>query len=156
MSETDRYNCTPDWCPDSQQVVYARGIVPQQGGRAELWAAAKDGTSRRMLYAEEGRHIYGGCPSPDGRYVLFTRSVEDLGQVDISRTTMAVIRWSDAPMVGDGEETLRKRFPDARQWSAPGSRSGLGTALDLRRRDCRATKGQREVNHWQVKAALAR
>ncbi len=122
MSETDRYNCTPDWCPDSQQVVYARGIVPTQGGRAELWVAAKDGTGRRMLYAEGGRHIYGGCSSPDGQYLLFTRSVEDLGQVDISRTTMAVIRWSDAPMVGDGEETLRKRFPDARS----GPRLDLG------------------------------
>ncbi len=33
VSETDRYNCTPDWTPDSQHVVYARGIIPEKGGR---------------------------------------------------------------------------------------------------------------------------
>jgi Tol biopolymer transport system component len=91
VSETDRYNCTPDWMPDSQRVVYARGIVPEKGGRAELWAAARDGGERRRIYAEEGHHIYGACASPDGRYVLFTRSVEDLGKV--TGTVMAIIRW---------------------------------------------------------------
>jgi Tol biopolymer transport system component len=92
-SENDRYNCTPDWCPDSSHVVYARGIVPQDGGFAELWSAAEDGTDRQRLYAEPGIHIYGACPSPDGRYLLFTRSVEDLGPVDNSQTTVSIIRW---------------------------------------------------------------
>ncbi len=93
LSETDRYNCTPDWMPDSKRVVYARGIIPQAGGRAELWVAAIDGQERRRIYAEEGRHIYGACASPDGKYVLFTRSVEDLGKV--AGTEMAIIRWPD-------------------------------------------------------------
>jgi Tol biopolymer transport system component len=114
VSETERYNCTPDWTSDATQVLYARGIIPEKGGRAELWAAAADGKGRRTLYAEAGRHIYGACCSPDGKYVLFTRSVEDLGRVDNSRTTMAVMRWSDAPMIGDHEEALRKRFPEAK------------------------------------------
>jgi Tol biopolymer transport system component len=93
VSETERYNCTPDWMPDSKHVVYARGIIPQQPGRAELWVAGLDG-ERRRIYAEEGRHIYGACPSPDGRYVLFTRSVGDLGKV--GSIEMAIIRWPDA------------------------------------------------------------
>ncbi len=59
VSETDRYNCTPDWMPDSGRIVYARGIVPEKGGWAELWAANGDGGERSMRYAEEGRHIYG-------------------------------------------------------------------------------------------------
>ncbi|MCX7043952.1 MAG: hypothetical protein NTX50_00505 [Candidatus Sumerlaeota bacterium] len=121
VSETDRYNCTSDWRLDSQQILYARGIIPQAGGRAELWAAAADGKSRRMLFAEAGRHIYGSCSSPDGQYVLFTRSAEDLGKVDNSRTTMAIVRWSDTPMLGDGDDALRKRFPGA----------GSGPWLDL-------------------------
>jgi len=67
-----------------------------------------------MLYAEDGRHIYGGCVSPDGAYVLFTRSKEDLGKVDNSQTTMAIVRWKDTPMIGGGSESLRAAYPDAR------------------------------------------
>src|SRR4030095_12931608 len=81
VSETDRYNCTPDWCPDSRHILYARGIIPKQGGRAQLWVASDDGREKNLLYAEEGRHIYGACASPDAKYLLFTRSVEDLGTV---------------------------------------------------------------------------
>ncbi len=114
VSETERYNCTPDWTPDATQVLYARGIIPEKGGRAELWAAAADRKGRRTLYAEAGRHIYGACSSPDAKYVLFTRSVEDLGRVDNSRTTMAVMRWSDAPLIGDQDTALRQRFPEAK------------------------------------------
>jgi dipeptidyl aminopeptidase/acylaminoacyl peptidase len=121
VSETDRYNCTPDWLPDSRHVVYARGIVPNIAGRAELWTAASDGQERRPLYVEASRHIYGACASPDGKYVLFTRSVADLGKVDHSETTMAIIRWSDTPILGDGDQGLRQRLPKA----------GIGPRLDL-------------------------
>jgi len=129
VSETERYNCTPDWLPDAQHVVYARGIIPEQGGRAELWITTADGKERQTLYAEAGRHIYGACASPDAKYVLFTRSVEDLGKVDNSRTTMAIIRWSDTPMIGDSSEALRQRLPDAK----------TGPRLDL---------GQGWEPHW--------
>jgi len=91
ISETERYNCTPDWCQDGTRVVYARGIIPQRPGRAELWMAKADGSARERLYAEAGRHIYGACPSPDGKYLVFTRSLEDLGKVP--EIEMAVIRW---------------------------------------------------------------
>ncbi len=121
VSEFARYNCTPDWWPDSRQIVYARGIVPQAGGRAELWIGTVDGRRRRPLYVEAGRHIYGACPSPDGNYLVFTRSVEDLGRVDNSSTTMAIIRQADTPMVGDADPELRDRLPNAT----------LGPRLDL-------------------------
>jgi Tol biopolymer transport system component len=114
ISETDRYNCTPDWLADSERIIYSRGIVPGSAGWAQLWVAAGSGGSRRMLYAEDGRHIYGGCVSPDGAYVLFTRSKEDLGKVDNSQTTMAIIRWKDTPMIGRSSESLRADYPDAR------------------------------------------
>ena len=95
VSETERYNCTPDWAPDSVRVVYARGIVPEREGRAELWMARAEGSDRQVLYAEPGRHLYGACVSPDGKHVLFTRSEGDLGKVP--EIEMAVIRWPVLP-----------------------------------------------------------
>jgi Tol biopolymer transport system component len=114
VSETERYNCTPDWMPDSRHVLYSRGTVPNLNERAQLWMGASDGRDRRMLYAEAGRHIYGGASSPDGRYYLFTRSVVDLGKPDHKKTTMAIIRAADTPMLGDKDDALRKRFPNAK------------------------------------------
>jgi len=134
VSETDRYNCTPDWVADGRRVVYARGIIPEKPGRAELWVATLDGQKPQPLYAEEGHHIYGACASPDMKYLLFTRSVADLTKVEQKDTTMAIIRWADTPMRGDEGESLRKRFPEART----GPRLDLGpgwepywTAVDL-------------------------
>ena len=122
MSETERYNCTPDWMPDSSHLVYSRGTIPEKNERAQLWIAQPEGQGRHMLYAEGGRHVYGGAASPDGRYLLFTRSVEDLGKVDHAKTTMAIIRYADTPMLGDDDAALRKVFPDARS----GDRLDLG------------------------------
>jgi Tol biopolymer transport system component len=114
VSQTERYNCTPDWLPDSQRIIYSRGIIPEAGGWAELWAASGDGKQQRLVYAEHERHLYGGCVSPDGKYVLFTRSELDLGKVDNSRTRMAIVRWADTPMVGRQSQALRQRYPEAR------------------------------------------
>ena len=97
VSETERYNCTSDWAPDSRHIIYARGIIPQQPGRAELWVADIRGGSRERLYADPERHIYGACASPDGGFLIFTRSIEDLGKVP--EIEMAIIRW---PTAGQG------------------------------------------------------
>lgn len=114
VSETDRYNCTADWLGDSQHIVYSRGIVPNTPGWAQLWVASSNGQQKRLLYAEQGRHMYGGNVSPDGNYILFTRSEQDLGKVENSRTRMAIIRWQDTPMVGGNSESLHKEYPGAR------------------------------------------
>lgn len=114
VSETERYNCTPDWCPDGRSVLYARGIIPKQEGRAELWRATLETGEKRFLYGESGRHIYGACASPDGKELLFTRSVEDLGAVGKSQTTMAIVRLADTPMNGDNSPALQSRFPAAK------------------------------------------
>jgi Tol biopolymer transport system component len=126
VSETERYNCTPDWMPDSRHVLYSRGTIPQRNERAQLWMAAPDGRDRRMLYAEAGHHIYGGASSPDGRYFLFSRCVEDLGKVNHAKTSMAIIRAADTPMLGDEDDALRKRFPDAK----PALRLDLGSGWE--------------------------
>jgi len=126
VSETDRYNCTPDWVADSRRIVFARGIIPDKPGRAELWVATLDGEKPKPLYAEEGRHIYGACASPDMKYLLFTRSVADLTKVDQKDASMAIIRWADTPMRGDAGESLRQRFPEARS----GPRLDLGSGWE--------------------------
>ena len=116
VAETDRYNCTPDWWPDGRSIIYSRGIVPEARGRAQLWQGFIDGRPPRLLVAEEDRHLYGGCVSPDGRYILFTRSEKDLGEVDIAQTTMAICRVQDIPiLIGPGDcDGMRDRYPKAR------------------------------------------
>jgi Tol biopolymer transport system component len=137
VSEIDRYNCTPDWVPDSRRIVYARGIIPQEGGQAEMWVANGDGTGRHVLYAEDGMNIYGACASPDGKYLIFTRSVEDMGSDDAVGTRLTLIRWADTPMIGPGSisERARKKYPQAKP----------GPMLDL---------GQGWEPHW-TNAAIA-
>jgi Tol biopolymer transport system component len=124
VSETERYNCTPDWCPDSKHVVYARGIIPQSPGRAELWVADCDGTERHCVYAEEGRHIYGACASPDQRFLLFTRSIEDLGQA--RDTEMAIIRWPDSA-AQPGQSDKSPRLDLGPGWEPHWTRAGMSS-----------------------------
>ena len=126
VSETDRYNCTPDWVADSRRIVYARGIIPSQGGRAELWVASADGRERHKLYAEPDRHIYGACASPDAKYLLFTRSVEDLGKVDNSNTTMAVIRWSERSEQESSPPGIPVRLDLGQGWEPHWTRADVG------------------------------
>ena len=95
---------------------------PKRADCAEAWVASADGKQRQTLYTEAGRHIYGACASPDGRYLLFTRSVEDLGSVDHEGTTIAIIRWSDAPMAGDEQAAKVSQMSAARR----GPRLDLG------------------------------
>jgi hypothetical protein len=122
VSEAERYNCTPDWAANAREIVYARGIIPEQGGRAEMWLATGGGQEKRMLYAEAGRHVYGACASPDGQYFLFTRSDDDMGDKDSHQAVMAIVRRRDTPMIGDPNEALRKRYPQAKS----GPRLDLG------------------------------
>ncbi|MFB3788706.1 MAG: hypothetical protein ACE15F_20295 [bacterium] len=115
VSETERYNCTPDWHPDSRHILYSRGIIPDEKGWAELWLAETEGLNRRLLFAEADHHIYGGGFSPGGRYIIFTRSESDLGEVKHSKTRIGVLRAQDAPMAVGSDPRLRQRFPGASQ-----------------------------------------
>ena len=59
--------------------------------------ADKTGQHRRMVYGEDGRHIYGGAISPDGKYVLFTRSHEEDLKVMRSQTDQIGARGKAPP-----------------------------------------------------------
>ena len=113
VSDSNCFNCTPDWFPDSSRIIFSKGI-PCTLDYAQLWMANGDGTGRGLIYAESGRHIYGGMISPDSQFVLFTKSQKDLGKVDNSLTTIALMRLKDAPTIGGPSPALRKLHPDTK------------------------------------------
>jgi hypothetical protein len=102
--------CTPDWFPDSRALIYSR----RPGKWTQLWRASADGRGRRLVYAEEGRHVYGGCVSPDGRYVLFTGNKEEDGDPRNGGAPMGLMRVQDAPIIGGPSPSLRRRHPEAK------------------------------------------
>jgi Tol biopolymer transport system component len=113
VSDGNCFNCTPDWFPDARRVIFSKGH-PLTEGWAQLWVAEGDGGGKRLLYGEIGRHIYGGAVSPDGKYVVLTRSREDLGRVDHTQTEMALIRLEDTPIVAGSEGVLHRQYPGAK------------------------------------------
>ncbi len=49
VSETDRYNCTSDWCPDSRRAVYARHCAGARGpGRALERRGRRNGSQNAL------------------------------------------------------------------------------------------------------------
>jgi hypothetical protein len=81
-------------------------------GFTMLMQATADGKSRKLIYGEEGKHIYYGCTSPDDQYVVFCRPETD-GGID---GPMALVRLADTPMVVPaGYQDLLELYPDAKQ-----------------------------------------
>ena len=104
-------NCTPDWFPDSQHLIFSYRPANQEGseyGWTQLWMADGEGKERRLVYGEDGRHVYGGAVSPDGRYVLFTGNIQEDGDASGSGAPMGLMRLGDAPTIGGESKALRK------------------------------------------------
>ena len=109
--------CTPDWFPDSRNVIFSWRVPGQKAangnGWTQLWRANSDGTAAQFVYGEDGRHIYGGHVSPDGKYVLFTGNMEEDGDPSHAGAPMNLMRLSDAPMIGGTSEELHAKHPGA-------------------------------------------
>jgi Tol biopolymer transport system component len=116
VSTTD--NCTPDWFPDSKRMIlsnrHASDVALGETGWTQLWMADADGKNPQLVYAEDGRHIYGGHVSPDGKYVLFTGNPQEDGDPANGGAPMALMRLADAPVIGGYSAVLRKLHPNAR------------------------------------------
>jgi len=116
VSTTD--NCTPDWFPDGKRLIFsnrhASDVALGKAGWTQLWMADADGKAPRLVYAEDGRHIYGGHVSPDGKYVLFTGNPKEDGDPANGGAPMALMRLADAPIIGGDSAVLRKLYPQAK------------------------------------------
>jgi Tol biopolymer transport system component len=109
-------NCTPHWFPDSKRLVFSYRPAGQEkenrgAGWSYMYMADGDGKNSGMVYAEDGVHIYGNMVSPDGKYVVFTRSVREDGDPQHAGSPMAIMRLGDAPTIGGTSPELRKRHP---------------------------------------------
>jgi len=108
-------SCTPDWFPDSKHIIYPCRPAGQNGyGFTQLWMSDGDGKEARMIYGEDGCHIYGGALAPDSRYVLFTRCPDDGGGSEKSGAPICVMRMADAPAIGGPSAALRQVQPEAK------------------------------------------
>ncbi len=112
-------NCTPDWFPDSEHILFSSRPDGQKAnngyGWTQLWMAKGDGTEARLVYGEEGVHIYGGAVSPDGQYVIFTRCPQDGGGSETSGAPMCIMRLSDVPAVRGESPEIRAKHPEAKE-----------------------------------------
>ena len=123
-------SCTADWFPDSDHLVFSSRPSDQEemdGGRlsqavgqksgygwTQLWMADAEGKANKLVYGEDGRHVYGGAISPDGKYVLFTRSpIDEMGMNRLG-APMSLMRLRDAPVIAGESRALRKLHPNAR------------------------------------------
>lgn len=111
--------CTPDWAPGGKTVIFSWRPPGQKAnggqGWTQLWLANADGTARRLLFAEDGRHIYGGAVSPDGRYALFTGNVEEDGDPGNAGAPMQIMRLAEAPIIKGKSPEPRGKFPKANE-----------------------------------------
>jgi len=104
-------NCTPRWFPDSRRLAFAYRPAGQEGnkyGWTQMYMADADGKNPRLVYGEDGVHIYGNMPSPDGRYIVFTRSIQEGGNPQGNGAPMALLRIRDAPTIGGESKVLGK------------------------------------------------
>jgi Tol biopolymer transport system component len=110
--------CTPDWFPDGQNVIFSWRPPGQKANRGlgwtQLWRADAEGKNRQLVYGEDGRHIYGGHVSPDGKYALFTGNPQEDGDPQHEGAPMGLVRLSDTPIIGGISLELRALHPNAK------------------------------------------
>lgn len=110
--------CTPDWFPDSREVIFSwrpPGQSTNRGyGWTQIWRAEAIGGNPRLVYAKDGRHCYGSFISPDAKYLLLTGNLEEDGDPGRRGGPMSLLRLADAPIIQGASPGVRARHPEAR------------------------------------------
>jgi len=106
-------DCTPDWFPDSRGCIYSHrnpSLASDDGGAAAqkigqsgtnyswtmLMMADREGKDRKLVVAEQYKHLYFAALSPDSKYVIYSRLDKDGNLAG----PMAIVRLADTPIVG--------------------------------------------------------
>jgi Tol biopolymer transport system component len=117
-SVRDFQNCTPDWFGDSKHLIFSSRPAKQTGlkgyGWTQLWMADAEGKGHKLVYGEDGFHIYSGALSPDGNYVLFSKCPVDGGGSEKEGAPICIVRLADTPMIAGKSTELRKVHPDTK------------------------------------------
>ena len=74
--ERSRYLAGVRWSPDGKQIVFDRFRAPRDWQRLQIIAMNSDGTNERLLTQKQGASDRSPVFSPDGKSVLFVRSME--------------------------------------------------------------------------------
>lgn len=128
--------CTPDWFPDARRLIFSHrhpGLPSDDGGATAkrigedpkaswtmITMADRAGKENKLVVAEQYRHLYFACVSPDNKYVIYSRLVKDGSLAG----PMAVLRLADAPLL-DGPWTA------AQEQYAKNAKRGPILHLDL-------------------------
>lgn len=111
-------SCTPDWFPNSKHIIFSSrpaGQPANEGyGWTQLWMVDGEGKNPRLLFGQDGYHIYGGALSPNGKYVLFTKFPRDGGGSEESGAPICIMRFADAPTIDGRSYDLRKVHPNTK------------------------------------------
>jgi len=114
-------NCTPDWFPDSRRCIFSHrnpGLAADEssketeGSFTMLMMADRGGKDRKLVVAEQYKHLYFACVSPDNRYVIYCRLERD----SLLTGPMAVIRLADTPLIDGSWHAVEEQYAkDARR-----------------------------------------
>jgi hypothetical protein len=116
------FNCTPDWFPDSRGCIYSHRnttLMSDDGGAAAkrvsrdryyswtmIMMADREGKERKLVVAEQYKHLYFACISPDNKYVIYSRLDRDGNLAG----PMAVIRLADAPIIDGSWRAVEEQY----------------------------------------------
>lgn len=110
LQPLSRVDCsTPEWFADGRRLLFSK----RPGPWVQVWMADVDGRAAAAVYEETGRHCYGACPSPDGRYAVFTRDAFAGGDRGHVGGTLAVLRLSDKAALLDLGEAWAPQWAEA-------------------------------------------
>ncbi len=111
-------SCTPDWFPDSQHIIYSSRPDNQKAnngyGWTQLWMATGNGSENKLIFGQDGVHIYGGALSPDAKYAMFTKCPVDGGGSESEGAPICIMRMADAPTIQAESPGLRALHPNVK------------------------------------------